>query len=157
MFYFKYPAPTECYTYCHTLPLQDAFPISVARLIDAGKVRVIGPSNFSAARFSDALAISKQHGLPRYESLQPEYNLVSRAGYEKELEALVRREEIGVISYYGLASGFLTGKYRSEADLAKSAARRSAVRSEERRVGKEWVRTCKYGGSQDNKKKNTEN
>src|SRR3546814_17255365 len=128
MFYFKYPAPTECYTYCHTLPLQDAFPISVARLIDAGKVRVIGPSNFSAARFSDALAISKQHGLPRYETLQPEYNLVSRAGYEQELEPLIRRENIGVISYYALASGFLSGKYRSDAALAKSAPRGGAVK-----------------------------
>jgi aryl-alcohol dehydrogenase-like predicted oxidoreductase len=58
--------------------------------------------------------------LPRYESLQPEYNLVSRAGYEAELEPLARKENIGVISYYGLASGFLTGKYRNEADLAKS-------------------------------------
>jgi aryl-alcohol dehydrogenase-like predicted oxidoreductase len=99
-----------------------------ARLIEAGKVRVIGASNFGAARFADALAVSKQHGLPRYESLQPEYNLVSRAGYEKELEPLIRRENIGVISYYALASGFLSGKYRSEADLAKSAARGGAVK-----------------------------
>jgi aryl-alcohol dehydrogenase-like predicted oxidoreductase len=99
-----------------------------ARLIEAGKVRAIGASNFSAARFADALAVSKQHGLPRYESLQPEYNLVSRAGYEKELEPLIRRENIGVIGYYALASGFLSGKYRSEADLAKSAARGGAVK-----------------------------
>lgn len=109
-----------------SVPMADTLG-AFARLIEAGKVRVIGASNFGAARFADALAVSRQHGLPRYETLQPEYNLVSRAGYEKELEALVRREEIGVISYYGLASGFLTGKYRSEADLAKSAARRSAV------------------------------
>ncbi len=99
-----------------------------ARLIEAGKIRVIGASNFSAARFADALAMSKQHGLPRYESLQPEYNLVSRAGYEKELEPLIRREHIGVISYYALASGFLSGKYRSAADLAKSSARGGAVK-----------------------------
>lgn len=98
-----------------------------ARLIEAGKVRVIGASNFSAARFADALAVSKQHGLPRYESLQPEYNLVSRAGYEQELEPLIRRENIGVISYYALASGFLSGKYRSTADLAKSPARSGSV------------------------------
>lgn len=99
-----------------------------ARLMEAGKVRAIGASNFSAARFADALAVSKQHGLPRYESLQPEYNLVSRGGYEKELEPLIRAENIGVISYYALASGFLSGKYRSEADLAKSAARGGAVK-----------------------------
>lgn len=99
-----------------------------ARLIEAGKVRVIGASNYSAARFADALAISKQHGLPRYESLQPEYNLVSRTAYEKELEPLIRRENIGVISYYALASGFLSGKYRSAADLAKSPARGGAVK-----------------------------
>jgi len=102
----------------------DAF----ARLIEAGKVRVIGASNYSAARFADALTISKQHGLPRYESLQPEYNLVSRAGYEKELEPLIRAEHVGVISYYALASGFLSGKYRSAADLAKSTARGGAVK-----------------------------
>jgi aryl-alcohol dehydrogenase-like predicted oxidoreductase len=99
-----------------------------ARLIEAGKVRVIGASNYAADRFADALAVSQQHGLPRYESLQPEYNLVSRAGYEKELEPLIRAEHIGVISYYALASGFLSGKYRSAADLAKSAARGGAVK-----------------------------
>ena len=99
-----------------------------ARLIEAGKVRVIGASNYAAARFADALAVSKKHGLPRYESLQPEYNLVSRAGYEKELEPLIRAENVGVISYYALASGFLSGKYRSEADLARSSARAGSVK-----------------------------
>lgn len=98
------------------------------RLIEEGKVRVIGASNYGADRLTEALAVSKQHGLPRYESLQPEYNLVSRAGYEAELEPLIRREQIGVISYYALASGFLSGKYRSAADLAKSTARGGAVR-----------------------------
>jgi len=91
-----------------------------AKLIEQGKVRAIGASNFSAARLAESAAIAQKYNLPRYESLQPEYNLVSRAGYEAELEPLVRRENIGVISYYGLASGFLTGKYRKEADLAKS-------------------------------------
>lgn len=110
-----------------SVPMEDTLG-EFARLIEAGKVRVIGASNFSAARFADALAVSKRHGLPRYESLQPEYNLVSRAGYEKELEPLIRREHIGVISYYALASGFLSGKYRSEADLAKSTARGGAVK-----------------------------
>jgi aryl-alcohol dehydrogenase-like predicted oxidoreductase len=110
-----------------SVPMEDTLG-EFARLIEAGKVRVIGASNFGAARFADALAVSKQHGLPRYESLQPEYNLVSRAGYEKELEPLIRRENIGVIGYYALASGFLSGKYRSEADLAKSSARGGAVK-----------------------------
>lgn len=99
-----------------------------SRLIEAGKVRAIGASNFGAARFADALAVSKEHGLPRYECLQPEYNLVSRGGYEAELEPLARREHLGVISYYGLASGFLSGKYRSAADLGKSSARGSGVK-----------------------------
>ncbi|RCS29356.1 aldo/keto reductase [Rhodanobacter denitrificans] len=110
-----------------SVPMEETLG-AFARLIEAGKVRVIGASNFSAARFADALAMSKQHGLPRYESLQPEYNLVSRTGYERELEPLIRRECIGVISYYALASGFLSGKYRSAADLAKSAARGGSVK-----------------------------
>jgi aryl-alcohol dehydrogenase-like predicted oxidoreductase len=110
-----------------SVPMEDTLG-EFARLIEAGKVRVIGASNFGAARFADALAVSKRHGLPRYESLQPEYNLVSRAGYEKELEPLIRRENIGVIGYYALASGFLSGKYRSGADLAKSSARGGAVK-----------------------------
>jgi aryl-alcohol dehydrogenase-like predicted oxidoreductase len=99
-----------------------------ARLIEAGKVRAIGASNFNADRFADALDVSKQNHLPRYEALQPEYNLVSRVDYEKDFEPLIRRENIGVISYYGLASGFLSGKYRSAADLAKSSARGGAVK-----------------------------
>jgi aryl-alcohol dehydrogenase-like predicted oxidoreductase len=110
-----------------SVPLADTLG-AFARLIEAGKVRAIGASNFGAARFADALEASKHHGLPRYECLQPEYNLVRRAGYEKELEPLVRRENIGVISYYALASGFLSGKYRSSADLAKSSARGGAVK-----------------------------
>lgn len=98
------------------------------RLIEQGKVRAIGASNYSADRLAEALATSREHGLPRYESVQPEYHLANRAGYEAALEPLVRREQIGVISYYSLASGFLSGKYRSEADLAKSAARGGTVR-----------------------------
>jgi aryl-alcohol dehydrogenase-like predicted oxidoreductase len=91
-----------------------------ADLIREGKVRAIGASNFTAARMREALAISAEQGLPRYESLQPKYNLYDRSEYEVELEPLCRTEEIGVIPYYGLASGFLTGKYRSEADFGKS-------------------------------------
>jgi aryl-alcohol dehydrogenase-like predicted oxidoreductase len=89
-------------------------------LIRDGKVRAIGASNFTAARLKEALEISAELGLPRYESLQPKYNLHDRAEYEAELEPLCRQEEVGVIPYYGLASGFLTGKYRSEADFGKS-------------------------------------
>ena len=89
------------------------------QLIKQGKVRAIGASNYSAARLAEANKVSKQHGLPRYECLQPHYNLYERAAYEKDLEPLVLKEGIGVIPYFALASGFLTGKYRSEADLAK--------------------------------------
>jgi aryl-alcohol dehydrogenase-like predicted oxidoreductase len=98
------------------------------KLIKAGKVRAIGASNFSAERTAEALAVSKEHGLPRYECLQPEYNLVARSSYETELEPLVRREGLGVTCYYALASGFLSGKYRSAADLAKSSARGGAAK-----------------------------
>ena len=98
-----------------------------ARLIEQGKVRVIGASNYSADRLADALEVSRENNLPRYETLQPQYNLMDRADYEKDLEALVRRENLGVISYFSLASGFLSGKYRSEADLTKSHARGGAV------------------------------
>jgi len=107
------------------VPLEDTLG-AFSRLIEAGKVRAIGASNYSAARLGEALDVSRKHRLPRYEVLQPEYNLVSR-GYEAELEPLVRREKIGVICYYALASGFLTGKYRDERDLAKSSARGGAV------------------------------
>jgi aryl-alcohol dehydrogenase-like predicted oxidoreductase len=91
-----------------------------AELIKQGKVRAIGASNYNAARLAEALQVSATHGLPRYESLQPNYNLYDRAEYEAELEPLCLKENVGVISYFSLAKGFLTGKYRSEADLAKS-------------------------------------
>jgi aryl-alcohol dehydrogenase-like predicted oxidoreductase len=110
-----------------TVPLSETLG-AFARLIEEGKVRVIGASNYNADRFGEALKVSKEHNLPRYETLQPEYNLVNRSGYEKDLEPLIRQENIGVINYYALASGFLTGKYRSEADLAKSSARGGAVK-----------------------------
>jgi aryl-alcohol dehydrogenase-like predicted oxidoreductase len=90
-------------------------------LIEQGKVRAIGASNFTAARLAEALETSRKHDLPRYETLQPHYNLAERAEFEAELDALCRRGQIGVINYYSLASGFLTGKYRSEADLAGRA------------------------------------
>jgi aryl-alcohol dehydrogenase-like predicted oxidoreductase len=90
-------------------------------LIDQGKVRAIGASNYTASRLREALETSGRLGLPRYESLQPLYNLTDRFAFEGELEALCAEQQIGVICYFALASGFLTGKYRSEADLAQSA------------------------------------
>lgn len=109
-----------------SVPLEDTLG-AFARLIEQGKVRAIGASNYSAARLAEALDLSAKHGLPRYEVLQPEYNLVARRDYETTLEPLLRREGLGVVPYYALASGFLTGKYRGEADLGKSAARGGAV------------------------------
>ncbi|AWB08472.1 alcohol dehydrogenase (plasmid) [Azospirillum humicireducens] len=90
-------------------------------LIDQGKVRAIGASNLTAARLREALEVSARTGLPRYETLQPDYNLYSRAGYEAELEGICRENGLGVINYYSLAAGFLTGKYRSAEDAGKSA------------------------------------
>lgn len=90
------------------------------KLVDAGKVRVVGASNFHAARLKSANDIARDHGLPHYHVLQPEYNLVSRTKFEGELENYCITQNIAVLPYYGLASGFLTGKYRSEADLGKS-------------------------------------
>lgn len=98
-----------------------------ARLIDKGKVRAIGASNYTADRLGQALRCSESQGLPRYQALQPEYNLYDRAGYETGLEPLVKAEGLAVISYYSLASGFLTGKYREVADAAKSSARGAQV------------------------------
>ncbi|WP_176043870.1 aldo/keto reductase [Burkholderia vietnamiensis] len=89
-------------------------------LIDAGKVRIIGASNYSGARLREAADISTRHRLPAYQVIQPEYNLVDRAEYERDLEPVVRELKLGVVNYYALASGFLSGKYRSEADLKKS-------------------------------------
>jgi len=100
-------------------PIEESLE-AYAQLIEQGKVRAIGASNYSAARLSQALQVSEEQGLPRYESLQPLYNLYSREEYEKELEPVCLKNNVGVINYYALASGFLTGKYRSEADLQKS-------------------------------------
>jgi aryl-alcohol dehydrogenase-like predicted oxidoreductase len=91
------------------------------QLIKQGKVRAIGASNFSAQRLAQSLEVSEQTGYARYESLQPLFNLYDRVDYEKELEPLCREKGIGVISFFSLASGFLTGKYRSKDDLTNSA------------------------------------
>jgi aryl-alcohol dehydrogenase-like predicted oxidoreductase len=91
-----------------------------ARLIEHGKVRVIGASNYKSSRLAAALQTSAQHDWPRFESLQPHYNLYERADYERNLEPLCAQQRLGVIPYYSLASGFLTGKYRSANDLGQS-------------------------------------
>ncbi|MES3013218.1 MAG: aldo/keto reductase [Pseudomonadota bacterium] len=103
-----------------SVPLEDTLG-AYADLIKAGKVRAIGASNFSAPRLTQALAVSARLGLPRYEALQPLYNLMERPAYEAELEKVCVDNGIGVINFYALASGFLSGKYRNEADLGKSA------------------------------------
>jgi aryl-alcohol dehydrogenase-like predicted oxidoreductase len=90
-------------------------------LISQGKVRAIGASNYSAARLSQALDLAQAKGLPRYESLQPLYNLYDRAVFEDELAPLCVKRGVGAITYFSLASGFLTGKYRSQPDLAGRA------------------------------------
>ncbi|SEW50491.1 aldo/keto reductase [Chitinophaga arvensicola] len=92
-------------------------------LIKAGKVRAIGASNMSAARLKESLEYSEKNGLPRYETFQPEYNLYDRAQYESQYATLCEANDLGVINYYSLASGFLTGKYRRQADSSKSGAR----------------------------------
>jgi aryl-alcohol dehydrogenase-like predicted oxidoreductase len=89
-------------------------------LIKAGKVRWIGASNFSAERLLESIQTSERLHLPKYQVFQPEYNLYNRADYETQYEQIALDNELGVINYYALASGFLSGKYRSEADLAKS-------------------------------------
>ena len=109
-----------------SVPLEETLG-AFARLIEAGKVRAIGASNYSATRLRDALKVSADYHLPRYETLQPEYNLHDRSGYEAALEPLVREHGLGVISYYSLASGFLSGKYRSADDAGKSGARGARV------------------------------
>ena len=101
-------------------PLEETLG-AFGELIAQRKVRAIGASNYTAARLATALRVSRERGLPRYECLQPGYNLYDRSGFETELEPLCVRDGVGVIPYYSLAAGFLTGKYRSEADLSKSA------------------------------------
>ena len=100
-------------------PLEETLE-AYSLLIKQGKVRAIGASNYDAERLSQALQVSQQQGYPAYQSLQPLYNLYDRSDYERSLESLCRKRGLGVISYFSLASGFLTGKYRSEVDLSKS-------------------------------------
>jgi aryl-alcohol dehydrogenase-like predicted oxidoreductase len=97
-------------------------------LRQAGKVRAIGASNLDAAQLAEALRVADAEGLPRYATLQPEYNLYDRASYDGPLRDLCVREGLGVITYYALASGFLSGKYRSRDDLAQSARGRGVAK-----------------------------
>lgn len=106
----------------------DATPVEEAlsayeELVKAGKVRVIGTSNMTPKRLEESLRASAAHNYPKYETLQPEYNLYDREGYEKNYAKICEENNVSVITYYSLASGFLTGKYRTREDAAKSAAR----------------------------------
>ncbi|KAK80288.1 oxidoreductase, aldo/keto reductase family protein, partial [Bordetella holmesii H620] len=109
-------------------PLADTLE-AFADLIQAGKIRVIGASNYSCTRLAEALITSERLGLPRFESVQPEYNLYTRQPFESGLQALVQAQQVGVINYYALASGFLTGKYRQPSDAAKSVRGAKIVES----------------------------
>lgn len=100
-------------------PIQETLE-AYHQLIKEGKVRWIGASNLSPERLTESLEIAKKLNLPKYQTLQPEYNLYQREGYEKNYEQIVLDNSLGTINYYALASGFLTGKYRSEEDLNKS-------------------------------------
>lgn len=100
-------------------PLEETLE-AYALLIQQGKIRAIGASNYTGDRLARALEISRDRGLPRYECLQPHYNLCERADYERTLEPVCQKAGIGCIPYFSLAKGFLTGKYRAESDLSKS-------------------------------------
>jgi aryl-alcohol dehydrogenase-like predicted oxidoreductase len=105
--------PDAATPYAETLGAYDT-------LLKAGKIKAIGASNLNAAQLGEALKIARDAGLPAYQVLQPEYNLYDRASYDGALRDLCIRENVGVVTYYSLASGFLSGKYRSKADLGKS-------------------------------------
>lgn len=100
-------------------PVEDMLS-AYQQLIKEGKVRVIGTSNMSAERIRESLKVSEKEGLPKYQTLQPMYNLMERKEYETNLRNIVKEHDMGVLNYYSLASGFLTGKYRSKDDLDKS-------------------------------------
>lgn len=109
-----------------SVPLSETLQ-AYAELIQAGKVRAIGASNHSAPRLLEALQTSEKLGLPRYESLQPLYNLYDRAVFEKDLQPLCVEQQVGVVNFYALAAGFLTGKYRTTADVGKSVRGQSTT------------------------------
>ena len=111
LYFSHWPDPDT--PYAETLGAYD-------KLLKAGKIRSIGASNLDAAQLGEALKVSREQGLPRYDVLQPEYNLVARDSFEGPLRDLCVRENIGVVTYFSLASGFLSGKYRSKDDVANS-------------------------------------
>jgi aryl-alcohol dehydrogenase-like predicted oxidoreductase len=111
LYFSHWPDPDT--SYAETLGAFD-------KLLKAGKVRAIGASNLDANQLGEALSVARKNGLPAYQVLQPEYNLYDRGAYEGALRALCIREGLGVVTYFSLASGFLSGKYRSKADLGKS-------------------------------------
>lgn len=96
------------------------------RLVRAGKVRALGASNYAAARLAQALETSARHGVAPYTVLQPHFNLLARDLFEGPLQQLCLAQNIGVVPYYGLASGFLTGKYRQPSDLQDKARKNAA-------------------------------
>jgi aryl-alcohol dehydrogenase-like predicted oxidoreductase len=110
----------QSHDYDADTPLEETLQ-AFDRLIAEGKIRAIGASNHDARQLAEALAVSMRLGLPRYQCLQPLYNLYDRKNFEAELEPLCRKQGLGVITYFSLASGFLTGKYRSTKDLADRA------------------------------------
>jgi len=101
------------------VPLEETLS-TYGELIKEGKIRCIGASNYDASRLAEAATVARDKGLPQYQSLQPHYNLLERPLFEGTLEEECLRQQIGVIPYYPLAAGFLTGKYRSEGDFGKS-------------------------------------
>ncbi|HEY0802318.1 MAG TPA: aldo/keto reductase [Steroidobacteraceae bacterium] len=109
-----------------TVPLEETLG-TYQKLIAAGKIRAIGASNYTAARLTQALEVSRKNALPQYAVLQTHYNLYLRSDYESELEPLCLQEKVGVVSYFALASGFLSGKYRTAADASKSARGKGVV------------------------------
>ncbi|BAT61017.1 general stress protein 69 [Variibacter gotjawalensis] len=117
----------QSHTDDETVPLADTLGV-YKRLIEQGKVRAIGASNYSAKRLAEALQVSKDNNLPRYETLQPLYNLTDRKDFEAERQAVCEKNDVSVIPYYALAAGFLTGKYRSERDLKKSVRGERSVK-----------------------------
>jgi aryl-alcohol dehydrogenase-like predicted oxidoreductase len=109
-----------------SVPLEETLS-AFQKLIAQGKVRAIGASNYTAARLAEALEVSRKHGLPRFEVLQPQYNLYDRSDYETALEPLCLEQQLGVVSYFALASGFLSGKYRTAPDASKSVRGKAIV------------------------------
>ncbi|MGZ3710318.1 MAG: aldo/keto reductase [Bdellovibrionota bacterium] len=101
------------------VPLEETLG-AFSRLVEAGKVRAIGASNYSGARLTEAMKVSQKKGLKAFTSLQPLYNLYDRMEFESTLAPVCREFRLGVIPYYSLASGFLSGKYREKADLSRS-------------------------------------